>query len=264
MNRIDEAFARLAGREGACLPFLVGGDPDLEASEEYVLALVEGGADLIEIGIPFSDPVADGPTIQAAAQRALEQGVTPDQIFALLDRLRKRVSIPLILLTYYNLIFRRGEERFLVEAEEAGADGIIVPDLPVEEADSLVALAEKRGMDVIFLVTPATDENRLLQLIAKGSGFLYLVARYGVTGEKNTLAGLTTELIQRVRPIAQGKLPLAVGFGLSTPDQIADVIRAGADGAIVGSAIVRRIAENHPPEQIAAFVRTLKDATLLS
>ena len=263
MNRIDEAFTRLAGREGACLPFLVGGDPDLEASEEYALALVEGGADLIEIGIPFSDPVADGPTIQAAAQRALEQGVTPDQIFALLSRLRKQVSIPVILLTYYNLIFRRGEESFLTEASDAGADGIIVPDLPVEEADSLVARAEKSGMAVIFLATPATDEERLQNLVSNGSGFLYLVARYGVTGEKSELGGLTTELIQRVRPITQGELPLAVGFGLSTPDQVGDVIRAGADGAIVGSAIVRRIAEQHTPEKIAAFVRTLKQATLL-
>ena len=263
MNRINETFARLAGREGACLPFLVGGDPGLEASEEYALALVEGGADLIEIGVPFSDPVADGPTIQAAAQRALEQGVTPDQIFALLSRLRKHVSIPLVLLTYYNLIFRRGEESFLTEASDAGADGIIVPDLPVEEADTLVALGEKRGMAVIFLATPATGEERLQHLVSKGSGFLYLVARYGVTGEKRELGDRTTELIQCVRPIAQGKLPLAVGFGLSTPDQVADVIRAGADGAIVGSAIVRRIAENHPPEHIASFVRTLKDATLL-
>lgn len=234
----------------------------MDKTLEYALALEEGGADVIELGIPFSDPLADGPTIQAAGVRALQAGTTPQRVFALCSRLRKRSNIPIVLMTYYNPIFAMGEETFIKASQDAGADGVIVPDLPIEEATGLIEAARRHGIDTIFFATPETDGVRVGQVAAITTGFLYVMARYGITGAKEELADLTTMLIRRIQPlVAPLHLPIAVGFGLSNRQQIKTVIEAGADGAIVGSAIVERIANGISLEVLAGFVRELKQGT---
>jgi len=252
--------------EGALICYLMAGDPHLHKTPEYALALEEGGADVIELGVPFSDPVADGPTIQAAGVRALQAGTTPQRVFELISQLRKRfkgAALPLALMTYYNPIFVMGEEKFIKACQDAGVDGVIVPDLPIEEAASFIEVARKYSVDTIFFVTPETDDVRASQIAAVTSGFLYVVARYGITGAKEELEDATTTLIKRIRPLVPPNLAIAVGFGLSNKEHIKAVIEAGADGAIVGSAIVERIAAGISPEALTYFVRELKRGTRL-
>ncbi len=265
MSRIAQRFHDLSAKEeGALICYLMAGDPDLYKTLDYAFALEEGGADVIELGIPFSDPVADGPTIQAAGVRALQAGTTPQRVFELSSRLRKRSNIPIVLMTYYNPIFVMGEETFIKASKDAGADGVIVPDLPMEESRHFIEAARRHGSDTIFFATPETDDVRVGQIAAVTTGFLYIVARYGITGAKEELADLTTTLIQRVHPLVVPlNLPIAVGFGLSNPEQIRAVIQAGANGAIVGSAIVERIASGISLEVLAGFVRELKQGTKL-
>lgn len=242
----------------------MAGDPDLSRTLDYALALEEGGADVIELGIPFSDPVADGPTIQAAGVRALKASTTPQRVFELCSQLRQRSNIPIVLMTYYNPIFVMGEEMFIKASKDAGADGVIVPDLPIEESTQFIEAARRHGIDAIFFATPETDSARVGQIAAVTTGFLYVVARYGITGAQEELADLTTSLIERVQPlVAPLNLPIAVGFGLSKPEQIRAVIEAGADGAIVGSAIVEEIASGISPEALMCFIRELKQGTKL-
>ena len=264
MSRIADCFERLAHRgEGALIPYLMAGDPDLERSYRYAQALIAGGADLIELGVPFSDPVADGPTIQAAGSRALNSGTHLDEVFKLVSRLRTESEIPLILMSYYNPIFRLGQGLFLKRCLDEGVSGAIIPDLPIEEAGSYLELARRYRVDTVFIATPETGDERLARISAQTGGFLYLVSRYGTTGAQDRLDPRTEQLIAQVRSRLPAELPLGVGFGLSLPEQISAVIRAGAQGAIVGSALVQRVAQGRPPEELAQFIRELKGGTRL-
>ncbi len=253
--RISEKFSELKKRkEGALIAYICAGDPTAESTKEYVTALVRGGADIIELGLPFSDPVADGPTIQAGIERALNGGMTPDIYFKMVRSLK--VHIPLVVMTYYNLIFKRGLERFVTDCSASGISGIIVPDLPAEESGELAGLCEKNDIDLIFLVAPTTTEERMEQIISRGTGFIYLVARLGVTGARSDIAGSTRELIKRVKTAT----PKAVGFGISNGKQAGEIIRTGADGVIVGSAFVDIIAnEKDVPVRLESLARELKD-----
>ena len=220
----------------------MAGDPEKETSVRIAKALIDGGTDILEFGVPFSDPVADGPTIQRADDRALAAGTTPDIIFAIVRDVRAYSNIPIVFLTYYNTIYRRGIDRFYREAHEAGVDGILVADMPVEESDEVVAISEKYGIDPIFLVTQTTSAKRMDTIVSRARGYLYLVSVLGVTGARKTVSPEALTLLHRVR--SHTMLPLAIGFGISTPDHVKTCRDAGADGVIVGSAIVDIVEKN--------------------
>ncbi|PWB52857.1 MAG: tryptophan synthase subunit alpha [Candidatus Methanoperedenaceae archaeon] len=253
--RISEKFRQLKGRkEGALIAYICAGDPTPAATKEYVTALVRGGVDIIELGLPFSDPVADGPTIQAGIQRALEGGMTPDIFFRTINSLK--LHIPIVVMTYYNLIFKRGLEKFAKDCAASGISGIIVPDLPPEESDELLQACKENDIDLIYLVAPTTTKERMDRILAEGTGFIYLVARLGVTGVRSDVAASTGELIKRVKT----NTPKAVGFGISNGQQAARIIRAGADGVIVGSAFVDIIAKGEDvAARLEALARELKE-----
>jgi tryptophan synthase alpha chain len=236
MGRIAERFALLRARgERALVPFLSAGDPDLETSEALILAMVEAGADLIEIGVPFSDPIAEGPTIQRASERALAGGATLRRILALVKGLRERVEIPLLLMGYANPLYAMGEEAFAAAASEVGVDGIIVPDLPPEEGAGLFAECREKGIDPVLLAAPTTTPERLAMLARETRGFLYYVSLLGVTGARSELAQGIDTAVRAARQASDA--PVCVGFGISTPEHAAEV-GAYADGVVVGSAIV--------------------------
>jgi len=253
--RISEKFSELKKKkEGALIAYICAGDPTPSATKEYVTALVRGGADIIEIGLPFSDPTADGPTIQAGIERALNGGMTPDIYFKTVASLK--MHIPLVVMTYYNIIFKRGLEKFVKDCASSGISGIIVPDLPPEESGELGGFCKKNEVDLIFLVAPTTTDERLKRILAEGKGFIYLVARLGVTGARSDVALSTRKLIERVKTTT----PKAVGFGISNGKQAAEIIHAGADGVIVGSAFVDIIASGKDvPERLEALARELKE-----
>lgn len=232
---------RAEGR-GAFVPFLVIGDPDLETSLALTDALVEAGADVLEFGFPFSDPPADGPVIQAADQRALAAGVTPPAAFEFLDAVQARHGTPTVLLMYYNLILQFGVDAFYARAARAGVQGVLVADVPVELAGGLVEAAERHGVAPIFIASELTPPERLARVATQGGGFVYTVARVGVTGEQTELAEGLPVTLARLRSAIDR--PLLAGFGLSTPEHVRRVRAAGADGAIVGSALVRQIEAN--------------------
>jgi tryptophan synthase alpha chain len=241
-NPIAQRFAALAG-EGRCalMPFLMAGDPDLATTAATLLALEAAGADMVELGIPYSDPLADGPVIQAAAGRALAAGTTPGRVLEMLAGLQGRLTIPVVLFTYSNPLLNRGMERFCREAAAAGAAGLVVPDLPLEEAEKLSAIAAAEGLDVVLLVAPTTPADRMARIHAASRGFTYLVSVTGVTGVRTSLEARVEPLVQGLK--AQGGTPVAVGFGISGPEQARQVRGWGADGAIVGSALVKVMAE---------------------
>lgn len=241
MSAIDACLRRLKEKgEGALIAYVCGGDPNPEFTPEIVESLIRGGADIIELGIPFSDPIADGPTIQAASVRALKAGTTPKMVMEIAGRVKEiHGSVPLALLTYYNPIFRMGLEKFFNLTSTYGIDGVIVPDLPVEEAVEYKRLAEDHGISTIFMVTPNTTEERLERIINFTSGFLYMVSIFGVTGARERIHRLTLNTIHRIKPQIGDRIPLAVGFGISEPEHVSTIIRNGADGAIVGSALVK-------------------------
>lgn len=237
-QKISERFQELREKEEAALIcYIMAGDPSAKVTKENVEALVKGGADIIELGFPFSDPVADGPTIQAAGQRALAAEMDIENYFKLVRSLE--VQIPLVCMTYYNPVFKFGVENFVVKAAEAGINGLIIPDIPVEETAELKKNCEKAGIDLIFLIAPTTTEERIQKILKKGSGFLYLVSRLGVTGARADISASTEELLLRVKT----DLPKAVGFGISTGEQAKEIREAGADAVIVGSAFVKIVEE---------------------
>jgi tryptophan synthase alpha chain len=240
MGRIEPVFAKKG--KTAFIGFAVAGDPDKEVSVRIAKALIDGGTDILEFGVPFSDPVADGPTIQRADDRALTAGTTPDTIFAIVREIREYSKVPIVFLTYYNTIYRRGIDRFYREAHEAGVDGILVADMPVEESDEVVATAQKFGIDPIFLVTQTTTGDRMDTIVSRARGYLYLVSVLGVTGARKEVAPEALALLHRVRE--HTNLPLAIGFGISTPGHVKTCRDAGADGVIVGSAIVDIVEKN--------------------
>lgn len=253
--KISEKFIELKKKkQGALIAYICAGDPTPDATKEYVTALVRGGADIIELGLPFSDPTADGPTIQAGIERALDGGMTPDIYFRTVASLK--THIPLVVMTYYNIIFKRGLETFVKDCAASGISGIIVPDLPPEESGELAGFCKKNDVDLIFLVAPTTTDERLKRILEEGKGFIYLVARLGVTGVRADVAASTSDLIKRVKTTT----PKAVGFGISSGKQAAEIIRAGADGVIVGSAFVDIIASGRDvPARLEVLARELKE-----
>ncbi|VBB06654.1 tryptophan synthase alpha chain active site [Lucifera butyrica] len=259
-NAIQNRFrdVRQTGKK-ALITYISAGDPDLDTTRKLVLTMEKNGTDIIELGVPFSDPVADGPVIQAASLRALQKGITIEKIFNLVRSLRQETAIPLILMVYFNSILQYGIERFTKACAGAGVDGLIVPDLPLEESEELRQTAAACNVDVIMLVAPTTPLERVKQIARVGKGFLYCVSVTGVTGMQKELDGGLAGFLTMVR--SQTDLPLAVGFGISTPAQAATAAKL-ADGVIVGSAVIKVI-ENHLAadglvEQVGAFVSRLK------
>ena len=258
-DRIAQAFAQ-AERENrpALVAYTMAADPDKDQCLAYARAILRE-ADVLEIGVPFSDPVADGPVIERAAQRALTHGARLEDALALAAALREaEPHKPLVLMTYYNPVYRRGLARFAKEAADAGVDGIILPDVPLEESDEPAATLAAHGIDLILLASPASPTERLARLAQATRGFLYVVSSYGVTGARRDLAPETVELIERARKASEGHVPFAVGFGVSSAEQVRALHKAGAAGVIVGSAIVARIEQGETPEAVAAFVRSLR------
>jgi len=245
VREISRTFAELQQkREGALIAYLTVGDPTPKKTPRLVSALIEGGADIIELGVPFSDPIADGPTIQNAVSRSLASGAKPRDAFGIARRIRETYDTPLVLMTYYNPIFRIGLSEFLDQTRKSGITGLIVPDLPVEESRDYKDACRSAGLDTIFLASPSTESNRLKEIVSQTSGYLYLVSLYGVTGIRPKLSESALKLVSVYRDMVDGVIPLAAGFGISRPDHVKQIISAGADGAIVGSAFVKIIEEN--------------------
>jgi tryptophan synthase alpha chain len=241
MSRLHDAFARARARNRAAfVAYLCAGDPDFGTSLEACRAVASAGADMLELGVPFSDPLADGVTNQLAAQRALESGMTVARVFELVAEVRRTSPIPVVLYTYYNLVFSNGVEAFVRSAAAAGVDGMLTLDLPPEEAADASAAARTHGVDTVCIVAPTTPEARLAKIAAAATGFIYYVSREGVTGVRDLLAGGIPEAVARIR--SRSQLPVAVGFGISTPGQVAQVA-SQADGVVVGSALVNVIRE---------------------
>lgn len=246
MNRIDKKFQELRrDNTPAFMPYLCAGDPTPQLTSKILLTLEEAGADLIELGVPFSDPIADGPTVQRSSERALKHNISLNQILDLVSELRHKTDIPIALMSYYNPIFRMGEKAFCQAARDAGVDGIIVPDLPVEESEPLLEVAPQYNIATIFLVAPTSPPERMKNIAAASTGFIYCVSLTGVTGVRSTLSDEVTPMIGELRKHTDR--PISVGFGISTPEQ-AKQVAAVADGVIVGSAIVNVIEENMDDE----------------
>ena len=254
MSNIKNAFAD--GK--AFIPFVTCGDPDLETTAAVVRAAVANGADLIELGIPFSDPTAEGPVIQEANLRALKGGVTTDKIFSFVRELRQDVKIPLVFMTYANVVFSSGADKFISTCREIGIDGLILPDLPFEEKDEFLPVCRKYGVDLISMIAP-TSNDRIAMIAREAEGFIYIVSSLGVTGMRSEIKTDLAGIVKAVR--ANSSVPCAIGFGISTPEQ-ARRMAGIADGAIVGSAIVKLIGKygKDAPEHVGAYVKEMKDA----
>lgn len=253
-KRITDAFAK--GK--AFIPFITCGDPSLETTEELVYAMEKAGADLIELGIPFSDPTAEGPVIQAANIRALSNGVTTDKIFEMVEKMRKKTSVPMVFMTYANVVFSYGTEKFCRRAAETGMDGLILPDVPFEEKEEFASVCRKYGLDLISLIAP-TSHERIREIAKEAEGFVYCVSSLGVTGVRKEITTDIGEMVKMVK--SQKDIPCAVGFGISTPEQ-AEKMASQADGVIVGSAIVKlceAYGEDCVP-YVYEYVKKMKDA----
>lgn len=253
MNRIEQKFKSLSltGKKGF-IPFISAGDPDPETSKRLVLALAESGADVIELGVPFTDPMADGPIIQASSQRALMHGVTLKTIFELVKDVRRSTDVPIVLFSYLNPLYKYGFEKLATDAADAGIDGVLVTDAVDEEAGELSAILKDRSLDLISLIAPTSSVERLEKIAKNASGFIYAVARAGVTGTQVESSSTAEELVTRMRRFTE--LPIAVGFGISKRDHILDVWRY-ADAAVVGSAIVAEIERYGKDPDIETYVR---------
>ena len=254
MTKIADAFKN--GK--AFIPFITCGDPDLETTAELVRAAAENGADLIELGIPFSDPTAEGPVIQEANERALKAGTTTDKVFALVRDLRRDVTVPMVFMTYANVVFSYGTDRFLKNCVDAGIQGLILPDIPFEEKDEFAPACKAHGLELVSLIAP-TSEDRIGRIAREAEGFVYCVSSLGVTGVRSEI---TTDIAAMVRLVKQEKdIPCAVGFGISTPEQ-AQKMAAQADGVIVGSAIMKLVAKHgrEAVPYVADYVKSMKDA----
>lgn len=254
MSRIAQAFEN--GK--AFIPFVTGGDPDLETTKKLLIAMQEAGADLIEIGLPFSDPIAEGIVIQEANERALSAGCTTDRLFDMVKEARQIVTVPLVFLTYINPIFTYGKERFMKRCVECGIDGLIVPDLPYEEKGEIREICEQYGVDLISMIAP-TSKERIRMIAAEAKGFVYVVSSLGVTGVRSEIKTDVGEMTRMIREVTD--TPCAIGFGISKPEQAAKMASL-SDGAIVGSAIVRMVAEHGRDcvKIVAEYVKNMKDA----
>ena len=262
MNRIVERFARLGDeRKKGFVVYIGAGDPNLEATRQLALAFDKLGVDVLELGVPFSDPLADGLVNQLAAQRGLESGTTRPKLLATVAAIRRESQIPIVLYIYYNLIHRRGVEQFIRDAAKAGVDGLLVLDLPPEESDGYEALMRHAGLCNIYLVAPTTPEERIELIVRRGAGFIYYVSREGVTGMQTKVADTITQMTAKIR--AHTDLPIAVGFGISSPEQ-AKIVAASAEAVVVGSAIVDQVARHGKSpdliKRVSEFVKPLLEA----
>ena len=256
LTRISEKFKRLKQQgKKAFIPYVMAGDPSLERTREVVLLFEECGADVVELGVPFSDPMADGPTIQRAAERALKNAVTLRKVVSLVRDLRQTTQIPLVLMTYFNPVFKYGIEDFIKDAVSAGVDGMIIPDLPPDEAGDFIRLARKAPLDTIFLLAPTSTEDRIKKVTKASSGFIYYVSITGITGANLLFDGSMDLLISNIRKFTDK--PIAVGFGVSTPDHAAAIAKI-SDGVIVGSAIVKTLHEK--PDELKSYLMSLREA----
>ncbi len=265
MSRIKEKFAELsAKKEKALIAYIMVGYPNENATISAVRGLIKGGADIIELGFPFSDPLADGPTIQNASTVSLDNGTKINKFFNMVKKIRKETDIPLILMTYTNILYHKGYSKFIAEAKNAGIDGFILPDMSIEESKEYLASA-KNMADTIFLISPNTTKSRIEKIIKSSSGFLYLVAVYGTTGVKIGIQNYTLNAIKKVKKITNGKIPVGVGFGVSTPEDVKKYVKAGADAVIVGSAflkLIEKTPQNKLESSIATFTKSLKRQTV--
>lgn len=254
MSKIYKAFEK--GR--AFIPFITCGDPDIETTEKSILAAVDNGADLIEIGIPFSDPVAEGPVIQNANIRALKAGITTDKVFSMAENLRNKIQIPLVFMTYANVIFSYGAEKFLSICKKIGIDGLIIPDLPFEEKEEFMPFCKKYDVDLISMIAP-TSQKRIAMIAKEAEGFLYIVSSLGVTGIRTEFDTNLSEVIKTVR--SNSDIPCAIGFGISTPEQ-AKKMAGISDGVIVGSAIIKILEKygREAPQHVGTYVNAMKNA----
>ncbi|PTD93478.1 tryptophan synthase subunit alpha [archaeon SCG-AAA382B04] len=253
LNEISQAF-----KNNAFIPFIVAADPNYQKSLETAKALIDAGADVLEIGIPYTDPAADGPTIQKAYSRALKNGFEVKQIFKLVKEIKKYKDIPIVVLTYYNIVYNQGIDTFYEKAKESKINGVIIADMPIEESDEVLTQSKQKDIHQIFLVSPNSTKERIKKIEKKSEGFIYTITRLGVTGKKEKFLENTRKTIQKVKSTTD--LPIAAGFGISKPKHAEKAIKAGADGVIVGSAIVEKIQKNHSLEQIKNYVEEMKKA----
>ena len=265
MSRIKEKFNQLkSNRETALISYIMTGYPSEKTTLSAVRGLIQGGADIIELGFPFSDPIADGPTIQMASTESLNSGTKIDNFFSIVKKIRKESDIPLVLMTYTNILYNQTYQKFISRAKRAGIDGLILPDMAIEESKEYVKAAKKIGIDTIFLVSPNTEKDRLKKIIKSTSGFLYMVAVFGTTGVQTKIHKYTIDALKNTKNTAKGKIPVGVGFGVSTEKDVQKYVSSGADAVIVGSANIK-IIENTPASKIqtriASFTKKLINKT---
>ena len=261
MKTYKEVFSEL--NRAAVIPFFVIGDPDYDTSLEIVKAAVDAGADILELGIPFSDPIADGPTIQKADIRSLRSGMTVTKALEFIKQVKQHKDVPIGLLMYYNLIYQYDTEKFFADFHKAGVNSVLVADMCIDDADEVVGPATKAGLDTVFMVTPNTEPERMKLITSKTTGFIYTVSLLGVTGTRNKLSDSVEGLVKKLKKLTD--IPVCVGFGISSPEHAAEVAKAGADGVIIGSKIVGIIEENLKNREtcineIAAFIKNVKAA----
>ena len=267
MSRIDEKFKELSLKnEKALIAYFMIGYPDKTTSINAIKGLINGGADIIEIGFPFSDPLADGPTIQNASTISLKKGTNLNYFYKTVKEIRKQTEIPLVLMTYTNIIYNKGYSTFFSKIKQAGIDGVILPDMSPEESKLYVDMANKKGLDCIFLISPNTSVNRVKKIVKISSGFLYLVAVFGTTGVQSKINRYTITALKKLKKLVNREIPIGIGFGVSTPNDVKKYIKTGADAVIVGSAflkIIDKTPKNKIQKEIAEFTRSLKKQTKL-
>jgi len=265
MTRIKEKFAELeAKKQKALIAYIMVGFPNEKATISTIRGLVKGGVDIIELGFPFSDPLADGPVIQNASTVSLEKGTKIAKFFSLVKKIRKETDIPLILMTYTNILYHKGYAKFISESKKAGIDGFILPDMSIEESKEYLQAAKNKA-DTIFLISPNTNNARIQKISKVSSGFLYLVAVFGTTGVKTEIKKYTLDAIKQVKKQTKGRIPIGIGFGVSTPEDVKKYIKAGADAVIVGSAylkLIEKTPQTNLESKIAAFTKNLKKQTI--
>jgi len=266
MSKIKEKFTELERKnQKALISYIMAGFPNEKTTLSAVRGLVKGGVDIIELGFPFSDPLADGPVIQNASMISLENGTKINKFFSLVKKIRKETDIPLVLMTYTNILYHKGYSKFIIDAKKAGIDGFILPDMSIEESKEYTDAA-KNKVDTIFLISPNTAKRRIDKISKISTGFLYLVAVYGTTGVKTEIKNYTLKAIREVKKQTKGKIPIGVGFGVSTPKDVKKYINAGADAVIVGSAylkLIEKIPQNQLESKISSFTKSLKKQTRL-
>ena len=266
MSKIKEKFAELAGKnQKALISYIMVGFPNEKATIATVRGLVKGGADIIELGFPFSDPLADGPVIQNASTVSLDKGTKISKYFEIVKRIRKETDIPLVMMTYTNILYNIGYPKFIAEAKKAGIDGFILPDMSIEESKEYIKAA-KNNTDTIFLISPNTSKTRIQKISKISTGFLYLVAVFGTTGVKTGIKNYTLDAIKNVKKLTNGKIPVGIGFGVSTPEDVRTYVKAGADAVIIGSAylkLIQKTPQDKLESKISKFTKSLKKQTIL-